>query len=141
MQKIIVSVCLILALAGCGEVVDYRSLQKRDGIVYLPNATTPFSGRAEARRGDGQLIMERTYKNGELDGSYREWYRDGQMRLDQTYKNGEADGHYREWHENGQMRQELNLRNGKEDGRDWGWNEKGEMALDLVFKNGVKQRK
>ena len=81
MQRIIILMCLVLALSGCEKVVDSDKIQTRDGIVYLPNSTTPFSGRVEDFFENGKLNFEATYKNGKVDGLSRMWYENGQCNV------------------------------------------------------------
>ena len=40
--------------------------QDRNGIIYLPNETKPFTGKnlCEYENSDGQLLYERNYKDG-----------------------------------------------------------------------------
>ena len=54
------------------------------------------------------------YKNGELDGEYKKWYKDGQLAIDANYKNDKLDGEYKEWYENGQLEIDAKYSNGKE---------------------------
>lgn len=44
MRRVIVLVCLIIALSDCENAVDSDALQDRGGIKYLPNSETPFAG-------------------------------------------------------------------------------------------------
>ena len=88
MQRIIILMCLVLALSGCEKVVDSDGIQTRDGIVYLPNSTTPFSGRVEDFFENGQMRIGATYKNGKFDGLVRNWHENGQLIIENTYKDG-----------------------------------------------------
>ena len=78
MKAILLSLAIALALlmVGCGEssnpsesvdmnetapkkdaietAVDYSKLQNRNGLKYLPNEETPFTGRAESFYENGQ---------------------------------------------------------------------------------------
>jgi sulfatase modifying factor 1 len=49
MKKLLTAVFAALLMAGCGEVVDMDKLQNRDGVVYLPDEDTPFTGPAEGK--------------------------------------------------------------------------------------------
>lgn len=113
MQPVIILMCLVLALSGCEKVVDSDGIQTRDGIIYLPNSTTPFSGRVEDFFENGQMKIGATYKNGKLDGLARQWYENGQRHIEATFKNGKLDGLVRNWYGNGQLKSENTYRNSK----------------------------
>ena len=49
------------------------------------------------------IELERNYKDGKLDGLFKEWYENGQLRIERTYKDDKADGLWKEWYENGQL--------------------------------------
>jgi len=53
------------------------------------------------------------YKNGELDGSYKVWYKDGQLKGEANYKNGKLYGIARTWNVNGELCSQDNFKNGK----------------------------
>ena len=93
MQPVIILMCLVLALSGCEKevkVVSVDKIQDRNGTAYLPNSTTPFSGRAEDYYDNGQLKYEAIYTlKDEFEGRpvdetqvklVREYYRNGQLR-------------------------------------------------------------
>jgi len=61
-------------------------------IISLSN----IYGQAEYRDGpsreyydDGQLMIEKTYKDGKLDGPYKTYHDNGQLKEEETYKDGE----------------------------------------------------
>ena len=47
-------------------------------------------------------MKEGTFKDGEPDGLWTEWYENGQKDLEGTYKDGKKDGLWISWYENGQ---------------------------------------
>ena len=64
MKVILLSLFVALLMVGCGEdAVDYSNLQDRDGIMYLPNEETPFTGRAESFYENGNKRATSTFKN------------------------------------------------------------------------------
>ena len=118
MQRVIILMCLVLALSGCEKevkVVSVDKIQDRNGTAYLPNSTTPFAGRAEDYYDNGQLKYEAIYtvkdefkgrpvkelsaKDEFQEKLVKEFYRNGQLKslhfagleeiVDQKwYKNG-----------------------------------------------------
>ena len=66
-KAIVLPLAIALLMVGCGEqVVEYTKLQDRDGLKYLPNEETPFTGRAEAFYDDGQKAQELNHKDGKV---------------------------------------------------------------------------
>ena len=130
---------LILALSGCDKTVDYKVIQKRSDIAYLPNTTTPFSGRFGSHYTNGQNEIDGTYKNGLAEGMWRRWHENGQLSSEQTFRNGQEDGLYRTWHENGQLLVETTLKNGKEVGTYRSWNERGQLQYEVSYKSGARE--
>jgi len=140
MERVLAVMCLILVLSGCEKVVDADAIQLRNGLVYLPNSTAPFTGKVKDQYANGQFKYEKTYKNGELGGVTRTWYENGQLEQEFITKNGMmADGPYRKWHENGQLKSEAIFKNGKFSGVLRIWHENGQLKLESIYKNGEKQ--
>ena len=61
---------------------------------------------------NGQVEVERNFKDGKQNGYYRRWYGNDQLKVEGIYKNGKQEGIYREWHENGQIFVESNYKDG-----------------------------
>jgi len=139
MQKIIVSVCLILALSGCGKVVDSSSLQERNYLKYLPNTALPFSGIAESYHANGQIKIEQAYKDGKEEGLSREWYDNGQLKSEYTVIAGEFNGPFRAWYENGQRNVDFTFKNNKRGGVFRTWHENGQQESEITYKNDEVQ--
>ena len=73
-------VCLIFAV-GCSEKVT-DTIQKRDGLVYLPNETKPFTGVYIPTYPNGQKELEGNFKNGKREGLATLWDENGQKQSD-----------------------------------------------------------
>ena len=114
MQPVIILMCLVLALSGCEkevEVVSVDKIQDRNGTAYLPNSTTPFSGRAVDYYDNGQLKYEASYivrdeelmNSGEFqEETVREFYRNGQLKS--LYFAGIEELSYQQWYESGSLK-------------------------------------
>ncbi len=63
---------------------------------------------------NGNLVQESTYKNGILDGVYKEYSRSGGIQKEINYKDGKLDGLFRYYDENGKINLEYNYKNGKQ---------------------------
>jgi len=62
---------------------------------------------------NGQIKTEGNYKDGELEGTYKEWYENGQLRFEGNFKYGKRNGLQRWWFENGKLKQESTEQHGK----------------------------
>ena len=63
---------------------------------------------------NGNLVQESNYKNGVLDGVYKEYSRSGGIQKEINYKEGKLDGPFRYYDENGKINLEYNYKNGKQ---------------------------
>jgi antitoxin component YwqK of YwqJK toxin-antitoxin module len=81
MKIFVILLSLTLVLLGCGKEgpVDSSSLEARDGLAYLKDRSSSFSGTADSRYENGELKRSITYKNGKKDGkedgAVRSWGR------------------------------------------------------------------
>ena len=136
MKAILLSLFVGLLMVGCGEVVDSSKLQDRDGVTYLPNEETPFTGRAESFYGNGQKESEENYKDGKADGLWSWWYENGQKKAEINYKDGIDRGLATAWYENGQKKSEENVKYGKYHGLWTRWYENGQKKWEENYKDG-----
>ena len=89
MRKLIAAMSLALLLAGCGEEVVHNSkIEGRNGLAYLPNEETPFTGRAYDFFLNGQTAAAWNYKDGKLIGRQVGYHPDGTVRWEVNYKDG-----------------------------------------------------
>ena len=139
MKKLLAAMFVALLMVGCGDVtVDVEDLEYRNGVKYLPNEKTPFTGKAESFYENGQKKGEVNFKDGKEDGLFRWWGENGQKEAEGTYKEGKQDGLWTFWYENGQKKWEWNYK----DGKLWtaiGWKPNGEKCPESNIKdwNGV----
>jgi len=75
--------------------------QLRDGLIYLPNKTKPFSGKNLCEYQNGQNKSKGKIKDGKKNELWTEWEDNGQIKLERTYNFG-------------QIEREKNYQNGKE---------------------------
>ena len=158
MKAILLSLVVALLMLGCGEstqpsegvdmtdpapkkdatetAVDWSKLQDREGVMYLPNEETPFTGRAESFYENGQKELESNYKDGKPDGPWTWWYESGQKEREGNYKDGKKDGLLTWWYENGQKKVEANHKDGEPDGPTILYNEDGTERGRSTYKDG-----
>jgi len=108
----------------------------RNGIIYLPNETKPFTGNNLCKYENGQIKSEGNYKDGKPDGKVIDWYENGQIEAEGNYKDGKPDGKVTGWFENGQIQTVLNLKDGKLDGKVIDWYENGQIEAEENYKDG-----
>jgi antitoxin component YwqK of YwqJK toxin-antitoxin module len=85
---------------------------------------------------NGNLWMEETYKDGKLEGLYREYYESGQLMDEITYKNGLKNGSHKSYHENGKLWTESTYKDGKIDGLYRQYYSEGQLWKESFYKDG-----
>ena len=111
--------------------------QDRNGIIFLPNQTEPFTGKNLCKYENGQVKSKGEIK----DGFYLEetsWYENGQMWSNSNYKDFKLHGKLNSWFENGQMKFEIDFKNGLMDGNFIRWNIDGQKEFEGKFKDGER---
>ena len=82
--------------------------QDRNGIIFLPNQTEPFSGNNLCEYENGQVKSKGEIKDGKYDGKWTYWYENGQKKSEGSLKDN-----YTTWYENGQIESEGNWQDGE----------------------------
>lgn len=86
----------------------------------------------------GQTELKAFYRDNKLDGPWGR-YSFGRPLSTASYKNGELDGIYREFEmREGKIQKEIHYQAGKEHGPYRYFNDKGEITVEYEFKNGKK---
>ena len=83
-------------------------------------------GVLQERPANGQLKEKGTYKDGEWDGLWKEYYRNGQLSEKGIYEDGEPHGPFEGYSKNGQLEWKGTYNMGEDCGE---WLEGGEEAL------------
>ena len=144
--KVIAFFLTLLFLVGCSEdveeedidideaiideaiidAVDAEIIQDRNGLFYLPNTETPYTGWVKGYYSDSEQLEIRYHvKNGEREGLWTEWYKNGQKKLEGIYKVGKREGLWASWYENGQKHSECTYKASSLVGCVDVWNEDG----------------
>lgn len=111
-------------------------IELREGIVYIPNESLPFTGLQQKLYTNGKKQYETNIKDGKKNGLDTNWYENGQKKSEINHKDGEFNGLFTYWYENGQKRYEANYKDGKEDGLVTLWNENGQKSGEINYKDG-----
>ena len=137
-KAILLSLFVALLMVGCGDgIVDYDDLENRNGVTYLADEETPFTGRAERFYRNGQKQEEGNYKDGIMQGLWTRWYENGQKKLEWNYKDGKQDGLETKWYENGQKEWEGNFNDDYPNGVATFWYENGQKKGAMNHKDGI----
>jgi len=98
--------------------------QLRDGVIYLPNKTKPFSGKNLCKYENGQSKSKGKVKDGKKNELWTEWEENGQIKLERTYNFD-------------QIVREKNYQNGVEiNDTSFSFNEKGQLEIKGHYKEG-----
>ena len=60
--------------------------------------------RDEQKREKGKKEVERTYKNGQLEGLHTQWYENGQKKIEGTFEDGKRVS-VKRWNEDGSVKE------------------------------------
>ena len=81
MKKTLLTILSLLLIVGCSQKpVDETTLIEKDGVMYLPDSDSPYSGEVFTNYSSGEKEYQGTYENGLLvtysylnkDGSVKE---------------------------------------------------------------------
>ena len=107
--------------------VNIKESKVSEGIRYLKDSDTPYTGKVFTLFGNGQKLSEGNWKDGKKEGLSVVWHENGQKKLEGNYKDGEMYGLWTLRHENGQKAEERNYKDGEVvKGSAKYWNSKGE---------------
>ena len=84
-------------------VADYNSLQTREGLAYVPNASEPFEGKAVSHHPNGQLMFKAEYRAGKQHGELISFFADGQKQSEGELVDGRFHGKVIYYHPNGEL--------------------------------------
>ena len=137
MKPALLSLVIALLMVGCGDgTVDQSDLEYRNGVAYLPNEETPFTGRAERFYENGQK-RESSYKDGKAHGLMTVWYENGQKMKEENYKDGKLMSAV-QWKPNGQKCPVTDIKDGN---GVWVWyTEDGTENTRTTYKDGERVR-
>jgi antitoxin component YwqK of YwqJK toxin-antitoxin module len=122
-----------------GTETDYRwttakNQPKSKGKFESGKRTGPWS----AWHSNGQLSLQATFLDGELDGLAREWHPNGRRASEVTFKQGARHGPRLEWFDNGSSKIEANYTQGKPDGLWTTWFRDGGLKERGTFREGTR---
>jgi len=93
-----------------------KLMDRKDGVWYMKNSDTPYSGKFIDYYMNGKIQGEGVLKNGLVDGLRTLYYQNGSKEHFRSYINGVADGYSEEYFPNGSIKQKGSFKDGKDDG-------------------------
>jgi antitoxin component YwqK of YwqJK toxin-antitoxin module len=151
MKTKILFITLLLLIVGCSKPVEDSTLINKDGLMYLPDSDSPYSGEVFTNYDTGEKGYQGTYENGLLvtysylnkDGSVKEPV-NGETLIDRNgllYEvNGQKPytGDVFELYKDGSRKSTGSLKGGRYNGLNTLWYENGQKKQELTYKNGKK---
>jgi len=87
MKKIIL--ITLLLIVGCSKPINEETLIDKYGLKYHPETKELYSGKVFQNKIGGKKEFEGSYKDGERDGLWTEWFENGQKKKEVNYKEGD----------------------------------------------------
>lgn len=114
----------------------YGSLEERDGLLFEPLSTTPFSGIHRWFHDNGELAGLVSITDGVRDGEFAIWHSDGRKDTEQYYRGGKLNGRSTSWYKNGQKYTQDHYKENQLHGLSTSWNPDGTVFSQMCFQNG-----
>lgn len=133
-RRVVALTVLALLSGSASAQVPLDSLEVRDGLLYRPQATQPYTGMVttdgretgEAKQGmrtgpwvwyhgNGQAAQRVEYRSGERTRSVS-WFDNGQKSYEATFQDGRPHGTTQEWSRDGVLKEEISYANGQRSG-------------------------
>jgi len=121
------------------EGVAYETLEEREGMMFLKDSDSPYTGKSFILHENGKKLAEIYLKGGKREGSATQWYENGQIRSEGFYKDGKREGSMVFWYENGQRETQQNFKNNEKEGSFIWWYENGQIRAEGNFKADKKE--
>jgi antitoxin component YwqK of YwqJK toxin-antitoxin module len=113
-----------------------RDLVLKDGRLYLPNSTAPFSGVMLDRLPNGILLSRSMVLEGKLHGLSEGYYTNGQIQVRELFLAGTSHGLRTKWHPNGLKLSQGRIIRGNFEGTFRRWHSNGNLAEQYQMVNG-----
>lgn len=129
---------LVFRLARTVPATEARreTLMLRDGRLFRPGDTTPFSGLMTEFHEEGMLRSRSGVSNGLLQGISEGWHTNRQLQVREHFAAGISHGPRVKWYPNGQELSEATIVQGRIEGMFRRWHEDGSLAEEIPLKAG-----
>ena len=126
---------------GVNDEIKYEPEIRVEGfpqLVYVKGSNTPYTGKMFGYLNE-KKIMERSFKDGMVDGITTTWHENGQKESEVNYKEDMKDGLMVRWYENGQKESETEYDLHIVNGPSTEWHENGQKRKELVYYLGFTE--
>ena len=138
--NLVIIFVIFQSLSFSNSLLNINHLVKYKDKYYRKNNTQPFTGIVfKLSKNTWSKIMEAKIINGEMHGSYYEWYDFNKRKKKGNYKNGIRNGLFLSWHYNGNQSSEVNYVDGKAKGVSYFWNEIGMKTRETNNETGISK--
>ena len=121
-----------------GPIVTSDQITVRDGIDYVGEDATPFTGTVEDRYPSGAMQRRKHLVNGRTQGVWIEWYETGVPSFYSEWNNGAGHGTWIYFHETGEISERVFAQDDKWTGVSEGWSAEGQQSYQAVFRDGFQ---
>ena len=149
MKTKILFITSLLLIVGCSKPVEDSTLINKDGLMYLPDSDSPYTGEVFTNYDTGEKEYQGTYENGLLvtysylnkDGSVKEPV-NGETLIDRgglLYEvNGQKlyTGDVFQLYKDGSRKSTGSLKGGRYNGLSTSWYGNGQKYYEETYKNG-----
>lgn len=136
-KKFIFSIA-ILILVSCGQKeVDISQVSTRNGLVYQVNENDPFTGIVIKKLDNEQILISGSYKDGQKNGIWTEYFRNGQIEKQEEYNNGVYNGVVEKYIENGTKLSHEYYKNNELDGKCEYFSNNGILIKSAIYSNNI----
>ncbi|MFA6545359.1 MAG: toxin-antitoxin system YwqK family antitoxin [Limisphaerales bacterium] len=131
--------CLSLAACSPPEVaspptVPRAALVLKDGLLYRPAQSAPFTGIVVERYPAGQMQSLSVISNGLLHGLSEGWHTNGTLQVREHFIAGKSHGTRTKWYPNGAKLSEATIVEGRLHGTFCRWHENGVLAEEIELR-------
>ena len=116
-----------------------KAMDRKEGLWYLKNAKSPYSGKFIDYFWNGKIDEEGTLKDGLANGTNTVYYENGNKDYFRNYINGIPNGYSEEYFPDGHLKQKGSFKDGKDDGLWIEYYSTGAIKRQITFKNLVPE--
>jgi antitoxin component YwqK of YwqJK toxin-antitoxin module len=98
------------------KIPSTKTMEKKDGLWYLKDSPTPYSGKFIDYFINGKIQGEGFLHDGLVNGTRTVYFKNGQKSYFRNYINGVTNGYSEEYFIDGKLKQKGSFKNGKDEG-------------------------
>jgi len=116
----------------------FAQIEKNENGIYLNENNETYTGIYYEYYDNGNIRVEMNLKNGIKDGYTNIYFLSGIKKEQRSYKEGEMHGTWITWNELEDKLAEANYNFGKKHGKWYIWDENGILRYEMEYKKGEK---